>query len=206
MEINSSAYLIASVIGSVSTIICAKINNNKEKNRDESATSERRKVRMRKNVSLLTVLSIISFIFAIICVSAFAYTQFGPKPKPQIEITSPKENDLVEQTLIVKGYYNNIPNEQKLWIVIYPLKVNRYYPQNSFANLEAANKWTSIAYVGQKNDIGQQFEIIAVLVDKKANDEIESYLANAKNKQDWPGLEKLPEGAVTYCTINVKRK
>lgn len=77
-------------------------------------------------------------------------------------------------------------------------RVNRYYPQNSYAELDANGKWSSLVYFGQDNDRGRKFEVIVVLAKSDVIQEIENYLKVARDKQDWSGMEKLPENAVIY--------
>jgi len=45
-----------------------------------------------------------------------------------------------------------------------------------------------------------------VLANKDAQDTFNTYLKKGKEEKSWPGLERLPEGAVIYDRITVMRK
>jgi hypothetical protein len=107
---------------------------------------------------------------------------------------------------MLEGSYKNISKNEKIWIFINSLEVNRYYPQNTYAELDASGNWSSLTYIGQERDSGKRFKIIVVLVNEDAESKIQTYLQNAVNKNDYSGMEKIPEEVEIYVQKIVKRK
>lgn len=56
-------------------------------------------------------------------------------PRPEINITYPSDNQLVNAKEIVNGTAKNIPDDDKIWILVYsynnPKSDSRYYPLDS---------------------------------------------------------------------------
>jgi hypothetical protein len=112
----------------------------------------------------------------------------------------------VDQTEVVRGTFQGLPTGKTIWIVLFIPEVGQYYPQNRPADLEAANRWSSLAYIGIPSDTGKRFDILAVVADTGAQNAFNAYLADARDRSDWAGMEALPEGAVIYDRITVTRK
>jgi len=130
----------------------------------------------------------------------------SPTPTTRVKIIQPTEGTKVEQTEMVKGTSQRIPNEQVIWVVVFVQKVGRYYPQNNPADVQASGDWTSVTYIGVPADGGLKFDLIAVLADKEAQNAFNKYLVDARNKNDYPGLEHLPNGATIYDRVSITRK
>ena len=64
---------------------------------------------------------------------------------------------------------------------------------------------SSKAFVGINESWGSEFSIFAVAADENADKAIIDYLTRSNAQRSWLGLEKLPDGAVIYDTINVTR-
>jgi hypothetical protein len=127
----------------------------------------------------------------------------------EVKIISPGNGTIVTKNIELKGMVKANPAGQALWIFVSPLYVNRYYPQDKrdFPIAMKANQfWSTKAVIGSDTDNGLQFSIFAVVTDEKANKEILDYLDKFKTSASWPGLEKLPDGAVIYDKITVTRK
>lgn len=123
-----------------------------------------------------------------------------------LQISQPIEGAKINQTETVKGNSQNIPAGSVIWIVVFLPSTGRYYPQNFPADVQANGDWTSLCYIGQANDSGLKAEFIVVLADKSAQDAFNAYLQDAKDKNDYSGLERLPAGATIYQRISVTRK
>jgi hypothetical protein len=65
--------------------------------------------------------------------------------------------------------------------------------------------WSTKMIIGKDTDDGLKFTLFAVLADGKANRAILDYLDKSKASASWPGLQKLPDGAVIYDKITVTR-
>jgi hypothetical protein len=134
------------------------------------------------------------------------YKQIVYPSTPEISITFPKNNDSIEQTTRVEGTFKNVRNQDRVWVFINPIDVFRYFPQNSFADLDANGTWTSLCYFGQDRDTGKKFEIIVVLLEKEAIKQVQNYLKDSKNRQDWSGMKGIPENSIIYERKIVVRK
>ena len=126
--------------------------------------------------------------------------------EPEIKITYPYDGATVEIREIVRGTSQKIPEGQAIWIIVYPHLVDRYYPQNNSADVQANGDWTSNTSISIEEDVNRKFDIIAVLADKRAQDAFEAYIKQAKDTKTWPGLGKLIEGTTIYDRITVMRK
>lgn len=129
-----------------------------------------------------------------------------PAPKPALKITEPIEGALVDPIQMVRGSSRGVPAGQAIWVFVFVQKVNRYYPQNQPADLQANGGWSSMTSIGIASDLGLKFDLIAVLADDEGRSAINNYLTNAKNRNDYPGVEQLPTGVTVYDRISVTRK
>ena len=127
-------------------------------------------------------------------------------PSTEVKITSPPDRGRVKQTDMVKGTSRNIPNGQVIWVVVFVHNVGRYFPQNRPADVQSGGDWASVSYFGVQTDSGLLFDAIAVLADGASQTAFNNYLAEARDKKDWPGLEELPAGAKIYSRVTVTRE
>lgn len=118
-------------------------------------------------------------------------------------ITFPSANDIVDQSLFVKGASRNLPSDSHLWLVIYPQTVARYYPQSFPVDIQVNGNWSGLAGVGGDNgDSGKIFDILVVGLDNDADLQMKNLLA----QKDWSGLVTLPKKAAIYDRVSVMRK
>jgi hypothetical protein len=129
-----------------------------------------------------------------------------PPPVTTVKITQPVNGDSVEHTEVVRGTSQKIPDEQKIWIVVFVQKAGRYYIQNNPADVQANGEWTSLTYFGIPKDVGLKFDILAVTADNDAQAAFSRYLNEARDRNDYPGLEQVPKGTTTHDRITVTRK
>ena len=61
--------------------------------------------------------------------------------------------------------------------------------------------------IGDKNTpVGTKFDIIAVLADQKAQDEVTTYYETCEKNKDWStGMYRIPTSAKEYDNITVTR-
>ena len=130
----------------------------------------------------------------------------SPAPTTSVKITQPAEGTKVEQTEMVKGTSQRIPSEQVIWVVVFVHKVGRYYPQNNPADVQPSGDWASVTYIGVQADVGLKFDLIAVLADKEAQSAFNKYLVDARDKNNYIGLQQLPNGATIYDRVSTTRK
>ena len=129
-----------------------------------------------------------------------------PTPNTGLKITQPIEGGKVDQTEMVKGTSQRIPDGHVIWVVLFVQKVGRYYPQNQPADIQANGDWASVTYIGVPKDVGLKFDILAVSADKEGQNALNRYLVNARDRSDYAGLERLPNGVAIYDRVSVTRK
>ena len=203
MSETSIVPIIVALIGSITTIAIRliEIRSRKKETSEDKTTSVKRN---RKN-SIIRMVYVLGIIMIFGGAASFIKIVAFPV-KPEISMTYPVSNDTIEQTVRVEGLFKNIPKNEKIWIFIKPLEINRYYPQNAFAEIDAKGNWSSVVYLGQENDNGEKFEIITTLVDDQAIRQINAYLKEAMNKQDWAGMKNITDNSIVYERRLVIRK
>ena len=115
---------------------------------------------------------------------------------------------MVLKTVEVELTSKNISAGQNLWICVYPINTKRYYIQDKryLGTTETMGHLYTKAFVGIDDDNwDSEFKLLAVIADRDADEAIIEYLTKYNAKGSWLGLEKLPDGAVIYDTINVIR-
>ena len=127
-------------------------------------------------------------------------------PPTEVNITVPHEGGKVKQTEMVKGTSRSIAGGQVIWVVVFVHKAGMYYPQNQPADIQANGDWTSVTYFGVPTDVNMTFDAIAVLADQAGQKAFNTYLGEARNKNDYPGLERLPDGVKIYSRVSVTRQ
>ncbi len=124
----------------------------------------------------------------------------------EITVKSPHEGDKVDHITTIEGTSKNIPDGSVIWVVVFLPIVQRYFPVNDPAVVLVNGDWTAQAYFGRPDEIGLEAVIYVVLANSDAQAVFRSYLAEAKSKNEYPGLERLPDGADTYFLVKVTRK
>src|SRR5574341_1386130 len=111
----------------------------------------------------------------------------APVHPPAIKITSPKEGDRVQRSIIVNGIISGeLPQGQYMWVVINPYPyLGIWRPQEG--RIEPwKGQWNIKAKVGsEKEDIGKKFDIAVILVDEKDNQYYWNYLEGQKNGESY---------------------
>ena len=203
-------HIIVALIGLVGVIYSKRVaaSNDAQGN---AATSEKRASRARpaKQKSSNRTPAIIAWFSIVLLLGNFGvlgWRILSRDAGADLKIVSPAGGDSVGLPEVVRGTSRRIPQEQSIWLVVYSHAVNRYYPQNDPADVQQNGNWASICYLGLDQDAGKKFDIIATLSNSAVRKEFRSYLDTAKEKQSWPGLERLPESTVIYDRVTVVRK
>jgi hypothetical protein len=124
--------------------------------------------------------------------------------EPSLKITYPLEDYKVEIEQTVRGTSQNIPEDQKIWIVVF-VHGDNFYPQHYPINVQANGDWISTAITCTEVSAGEEFDILVVLANKEAQDILNAYIEQCKNEKKWPGLERLPEGAKIFDRVIVTK-
>lgn len=128
-----------------------------------------------------------------------------PAPLPaEITITYPSDLPKVNITETIHGTAKNIPEGQQLWIAIYPQTAFKYYPQNP-VNIQSDGSWNVPAQFGGEKNVGEKFNIVAVLADKNAQKDLNTYMDFSENASSWSGMRELPDGTTKITNLTVIR-
>lgn len=148
----------------------------------------------------------VCILIAVINTGLLGWRFLSPPTTASVSITYPASLAKTDHTETVRGTVQGLPAGKVVWLVVFAQEVGRYYPQNQPANIEANDKWSSIAYMGVPGDAGKRFDLLAVVADTETQDAFNTYLADARDKSDWAGLAALPSSAVTFDSVTVKRQ
>lgn len=147
-----------------------------------------------------TQILIYSIAIGLVLVSILNFANWGADFKPDVKINLPHKA-YIEEDII--GTATNIPDGYKLWILVYPNTAQKYYPQHDSIKIQDG-KWSIKIRLGNENNTGEKFDIVAIIADEKANNELESYMDSCANGY-CPGLYDLPEGTSIKDSIEVTR-
>lgn len=134
----------------------------------------------------------------------------APSPPPSlnceksVRITVPVDTQTVPIKEEVRGTLQDPPKGHRVWTLVYPTSIGRYYPQHEAR--VTGNTWSSDALIGLKHDAGRQFLIYAVLADERAHNHLSIYAERAIRTNDSPGLIDLPAGTRVCHMITVTRR
>ena len=190
--------IIVAIITAIGIIIAARQRRRQRRRQRESSRPES----VQRIIITWTILMVV-------CSTLLAanFVVYGLRPRPKVEITYPSDGANVEIREMGRGTSQKIPEGQAIWIVVYTHVVDRYYPRDNPADVQANGDWTSsLTYIGIEEDVNKKFDIIAVLADKMAQDAFNAYIEQAKDTKKWTGLGKLIEGTTIYDRITVTRK
>jgi hypothetical protein len=124
----------------------------------------------------------------------------------KIRIIFPLENQTVPIPLRVTGTYQNLSQEQKIYVLVYSTDLARFYPQLNPVMEQSGNTWSCDVLVGLDRDKGRKFVINAVLANPVAQRELDIYIDRVKDTNDSRGLKRLPEGTAVCSFVNVQRE
>lgn len=122
----------------------------------------------------------------------------------QVKITTPINLQKVDIPVTVKGTYQDLPQGQEIWILVYPIVIGRYYPQRPVEYLDV-NRWVSSISVGNDRDNGKSFYIYAVLADEEAQRVLKDYMEQVEKTNDSQGMPDLVKGARICSAVTVTR-
>ena len=124
---------------------------------------------------------------------------------PKITITFPCDGDSVKHIDTYFGKCYNVPVGCYIWLVIKPGVENYWYPQGdnngSFAAI-CDTIWSSYAVIGQYNNIGKMFSLIAMSLPTKTVNFGSMNVTDKKNTTD-PGLSQLVIQNDGNCLLNI---
>jgi len=124
--------------------------------------------------------------------------------KAQIE--RPRNNDFIDQFVIVTGKASTNLQGKHLWLVVHPVESNGWWPQlgEIFIN-PSDGKWSIRATLGSPKDIKKVFEIAIVIANRDAHESFNNYLKSGEEKNSYPA-QPLPSGIEIVDKIILTRK
>ncbi len=196
--------ILTTLITTIGAIVCAALG--RKEDQKKILDSETRRDGDKKTISIWAWGMWTCIAIALINTGILGFRLFRPPAPTEVVINYPINLAQANQTEVVRGTFEGLPEGKVIWVVLFIPDVGRYYPQNRPADLEAGNKWSSLAYLGIPSDTGKRFDILAVVADSEAQNAFNAYLAEARDRNNWAGLETLPPGAVIHARITVTRK
>ena len=91
-----------------------------------------------------------------------------------------------------------------MWVVVHPKISAGWWPQTARV-APFGEKWSTTAWVGEEENVGEEFEILVVLVDKGINQDYQNCLEKGKAEGKYPEIP-LPEDVTICDSITVTRK
>jgi hypothetical protein len=127
-------------------------------------------------------------------------------PSNVVRITVPSDGSSVPMITDVEGTSPKLPEGHQLWVVVKPASAAGFWPQAGPIPLQPDGRWSVTAEIGEKADVGMEFNIIAVVATgKQARDALAQYLRGCEQGACEPLYGALPIGAVRQHQITVRR-
>ena len=163
-------------------------------------------VTTRRGRVLWWVLGIVGAVIAGVAVTLIVDWVNDPdEPPPSAVITDPATGAYVDQTARVAGTSADIDAPDWVMLVVYWPDGRRYYPAVEPLDFETNGDWTGRASVGGPDDAGMGFDLIVVLNDRAAQEDLDGYLEQVVADGSAPGLDELPEGSRRLDMVTVTR-
>jgi hypothetical protein len=123
---------------------------------------------------------------------------------PWITIVEPANGSRVPGEVTARGTGRNIPAGQTVWGVVQI--GGQYWPQRPVTRV--GGDWTCLVGFGggAKELDGRQFELLVVTADADTNKAWLDWIAEGERTGNYPGLNGLPDGVMTYDKVTVTLK
>ena len=127
------------------------------------------------------------------------------QPPLAINITGPSEGDKIPRSITVTGTISgDLPDNRYMWVVVQPHVSSGWWPQTGRIRPVGGN-WYVQAWIGVEKDIGKNFDIAVILVNKDSDLFYQHYLERGKETGDYPEIP-LQDDASIYDLITVTRR
>jgi hypothetical protein len=129
-----------------------------------------------------------------------------PPAPAVVKLTKPEDGKEVGQVEVLRGTAQNVPKDERVWVVIFQHEGAAYFPQEDPTDVRPDGGWSATAFFGNPAETKKlTFDVVVVTADKSAQDEFAKYLGEWKGKTNSPGLRKLPAGALERDRVSVTR-
>jgi hypothetical protein len=120
-----------------------------------------------------------------------------------VKIVSPKNGDEVKSKVIIKGT-SKIKDGSSVWVLVHlRLLTDQWWPQPK-AVVQPNGDWEAIAFIGQPDDVGFDFEIAVATFDSEAEKTIVQYHEKGLQTQQWLPI-KFPKTTSNIAHVTVKK-
>lgn len=142
---------------------------------------------------------IVITLFSISIILFFASTSHAN----EVLITSPDDGERVGAKVIVKGK-STINDGSHIWVLTHPKSLpDQWWPQLRPV-VDENGTWQSLAYIGQSQDIGIEFEIAVASFDIKAESAILQYHEIGKKTGQWLPIS-FPKATSSIDLVTVRK-
>ncbi|HKY06023.1 MAG TPA: hypothetical protein VJQ56_14100 [Blastocatellia bacterium] len=111
-----------------------------------------------------------------------------------VTFTEPaRDNIRVGREMDAKGTAS-IPSGNHLWVLVHRVKgfANVWWPQGEAVVDPTTKEWDVHVVFGGTQDIGYEFEVAAITVNKQEHLKLQAYLENAQTSGNWPPIKMPP--------------
>jgi len=129
----------------------------------------------------------------------------GKGTAKDLEISSPFSEQEVPHSMPVRGRSKDFTDQGKhLWLFAHREDLtDMWWPQQSSLMLKASGEWMHGVTFGSDDDIGFDFEVVAIWVDSEVDRKLQTYIKQAVRTGEYPPMP-LPVGGPTE-TVRVRR-
>ena len=123
-------------------------------------------------------------------------------------IYEPTNGARVPRKVAVEGWYSEAEVISDLWLVVQPVESPYYHPQPGPIPKDKDGQWRGVVYVGEssRTNIGEEFLVFLLTTTPAASQVFTSYLRDSTRRNEWFGLQTLPNGATSIDSVKVVRK
>lgn len=111
----------------------------------------------------------------------------------ELIITSPKNEEEVSSVVKIQGKGKKLPGKH-LWVFAQRKGLSVWWPQGGEAEIGENGEWVQSTFIGQPQDVGFKFEIVAIWVSDSIHKDLIDYLQTIEKTGRYPGI-RLPEGS-----------
>lgn len=149
----------------------------------------------------LLTLSVVILILA----SAALLASLG-EDEPNIFILEPTEMDTVEQHTLVRGTFQNLPDDQQIWLLVAPRDKAEYYAQPEPVLLPDEQAWSAQVVIGGPDSTDEAYDLYAVLADDAGSAILREHMTHPERTELGAPLTVLPAGVRIYEHFPVVRQ
>nr|VFJ53750.1 MAG: hypothetical protein BECKFM1743A_GA0114220_101196 [Candidatus Kentron sp. FM]VFJ54301.1 MAG: hypothetical protein BECKFM1743C_GA0114222_101376 [Candidatus Kentron sp. FM]VFK10215.1 MAG: hypothetical protein BECKFM1743B_GA0114221_101337 [Candidatus Kentron sp. FM] len=142
---------------------------------------------------------------ALFLIMPFVFTMASAELVNTVSIESPTDGQEVGARVVVKGTSNIVDDESNVWVLVHPkLFAGQWWPQNKPVRDIKTGNWEALAYIGQKADIGLEFEIAVATFKGEAEKKILEYHDTGRRTGSFLPIP-FPETTSPIKIITVKK-